>query len=908
MANVENHENPRKNADDNKTGKTPAQIIAEKSASKRKPSQGKTTNIPQSNKTDSGSAVKSDKNKSSDLDPKELPVNNKNNSSANNRSNKNKTSEKSSKRNRKIVPQGADTIFSLDIGTRTVVGILMKINEDGVFEVLASTSIPHTQRAMMDGQIEDIKQVVKVVKAVKARLEELSGVHLTKVAIAAAGRALKTSRISVEFNIETLDILTEDNIKSFEIEAVMKAQSEFDGGSEKSSFYCVGHTVVAYELDGYKIKTLAGHRGKRAFIDLIAAFLPSGVVESLYAVTDACELEVVSLTLEPIAAMHVIIPPEVRLINIALVDIGAGTSDIAISRNGSIVAYAMATIAGDEITEEIIRTYLVSFDVAEEMKLTSGKDITYRDILGYEHTVESKNFFESIFPAAGNLADTIAAAIVSANGTPPAAVFLIGGGSQLPGLTDMVAERLDMPKDRVAIGGRTNFRNISLQNIAKGSIAIDGPEYVTPIGIGLAAGMSGGYDFSVITLNGKKKRLFDTKILTVLDMLMLEGFKSSQILGKTGRNLNYTFNGEKKVITGNPGRPSELTLNGEPASINTTLKQGDEVVFVPASDGISASARIYEVTDGVDIDVLTLDGTTYPFGRICNVNGKYVTPDYQIKNYDIITMTEVRTLFDLTETLPFDTYTFDFYIGGLKLNFDYELRAGDTIVTTPKMLRHTPHSPQPPKPSNSKMLSAQINKTDASNDVTVTNSKESVENDGNINENSKEIVANDGKIATDSKASLTKEQNAFALNALIEVAKAAVGEVEGEVPAAEVKETEPVNTTAETTDESKEDNTRIVEENTADETVVLDSIPMRVAVSDDGSDGFWLYLNGQKITLEPNTNDTPHEFVELMSLANLDLDNPPPSRNMQITLNGKTVSFIDTLRIGDDAVIKWADK
>ena len=142
-----------------------------------------------------------------------------------------------------------------------------------------------------------------------------------------------------------------------------QAQSELDSDntSENVTFYCVGHTVTKYALDDYPIKSLLGHKGKKVEVELIAAFLPSLVVESLYTVMDMNGLDVCSLTLEPIAAMNVIIPPEVRLINIALVDIGAGTTDIAISRSGSIVAYAMATIAGDEITEDIIQKYLVEF-------------------------------------------------------------------------------------------------------------------------------------------------------------------------------------------------------------------------------------------------------------------------------------------------------------------------------------------------------------------------------------------------------------------------------------------------------------------------------------------------------------------------------------------------------------------
>ncbi len=262
-----------------------------------------------------------------------------------------------------------DKIFALDIGTRSVVGIIGE-KADEKYHVIDCVVAPHTRRAMVDGQIEDIKQVAKIVGQVKQKLEQRNGITLSKASIAAAGRALKTVNISKEFDVSGSEIITEEMVSSMEMETVSAAQAELDESmqNEKTLFYCVGHNVVTYRLDDYKMISLNGHKGNTAGIDMVVAFLPGIVVESLYSVMELNKLEVQSLTLEPIAAMNVIIPPEIRLINIALVDIGAGTSDIAIAKDGSIIAYAMATVAGDEITEEIIRSFLVDFAVAEQMK------------------------------------------------------------------------------------------------------------------------------------------------------------------------------------------------------------------------------------------------------------------------------------------------------------------------------------------------------------------------------------------------------------------------------------------------------------------------------------------------------------------------------------------------------------
>ena len=150
----------------------------------------------------------------------------------------------------------------------------------------------------------------------------------------------------------------------------------------------MGYTVRQYQLDHYPLSTLRGHKGQELEAQVVATFLPSEVVESLYAVMNRAGLEVASLTLEPIAAMNAAIPAELRLLNLVLVDIGAGTSDIAVCREGSVVGYTMATVAGDEITEALMNAFLVDFHTAERLKtsLESREPVVFTDILGLEQS------------------------------------------------------------------------------------------------------------------------------------------------------------------------------------------------------------------------------------------------------------------------------------------------------------------------------------------------------------------------------------------------------------------------------------------------------------------------------------------------------------------------------------------
>ena len=119
-------------------------------------------------------------------------------------------------------------------------------------------------------------------------------------------------------------------------------------------------------------------------MQVIATFLPRQVIDSMQSALQDSALEMRALTLEPIAAINVLIPPTMRHLNIVLVDIGAGTSDIAITRSGTVVAYGMVPVAGDEITEAISQKFLLDFNVAERIKreATSGKNLVFDDILG----------------------------------------------------------------------------------------------------------------------------------------------------------------------------------------------------------------------------------------------------------------------------------------------------------------------------------------------------------------------------------------------------------------------------------------------------------------------------------------------------------------------------------------------
>ena len=531
--------------------------------------------------------------------------------------------------------QDHSLIYAMDIGTRSIIGVAGRVADERL-EVLAIEKEEHGRRAMLDGQIEDIDQVAKVARRVTERMEAKLGCRLSRVCVAAAGRALRTEKGHYAMELPQVTRITSDIISNLESGAVADAERQI--GEEQDSqrrSYLVGYTVSGYLLDRYPLTTLKDHNGQQLEAEVVATFLPSEVVESLYTVMETAGLEVASLTLEPIAALNAVIPADLRLLNLVLADIGAGTTDIAICRDGAVVGYTMATTAGDEITETLMRRFLIDFATAERMKMQLNEaSVSYRDILGLEQSVAGSEIQETLKSAAKALAQEIAQRVTGINGAPPSAMFLAGGGSKLLGLRELVAQELGMDERRVALAGN----NYDISAFSR-EYELNDPEFATPLGIAVSAGLGLISDSYRIMLNGKPAKLFRSGTLTVLDLLMMNGYTSADLVGRTGRTLSVTVDGQRLTFRGESAMPCTLRRNGEDTKPSALVYAGDSIEFTPAVPGASA--------ERTPADLLGVD---YAGGVL--VNGRPAALDTPLRSGDQVISTVAAVLPEEPEPEP----------------------------------------------------------------------------------------------------------------------------------------------------------------------------------------------------------------------------------------------------------------
>lgn len=537
-------------------------------------------------------------------------------------------------------------VFGLDIGTRSIVGTV-GYKAGNRFIVIAQRSKEHETRAMLDGQIHDIHKVGETISEVKKGLEEAIGRKLSEVCIAAAGRVLRTVTTHVEYPFSGDKEIGQEDIYALIAAGIEKAYQEFlSDQDDDMKFYCVGHSVVRFYLNGYPMGNLEGHKARTIGVDLIATFLPDEVVGGLYKAVELAGLNVNSLTLEPIAAIQLAIPERFRMLNIALLDVGAGTSDISITNDGCILAYGMIPMAGDLLTEEIAKHCLVDFATAEQIKKQAGEKetISFMDVMLLPQTISSEEVKQITAPVIDDMAQQAADKIKELNGDKAvSAVFVVGGGGKIPGYTEAVADKLGIAKERVALRGEEVMQQIVFEEDVKKDSLL-----VTPIGICLNF-YEQSNNFIFVSFNDERIKIYDNNRLTVADAAIQAQFPNDGLFPRRGDSLDFTVNGKQRMARGQFGETAVITVNGETADIYTPIHANDLIRVIPSTAGEKGRLTIGELPESTESLQVIVNDKKVEVPRFASVNGVLQSGYYEIQENDEIEILNYYTVGQILE-------------------------------------------------------------------------------------------------------------------------------------------------------------------------------------------------------------------------------------------------------------------
>ena len=258
-------------------------------------------------------------------------------------------------------PRG-NLIAGLDIGTSKIVAVIAEMNGEGRYEILGVGT--HETHALKHGVVVDIETTVQGIAKAVGEAEQMAGVRIKNVFVSITGS-----------HIRSLDSNGIAAIRGKEVQPHDVAQAiETARATPVSADDQILHTLIQqYIVDGQDgIRDPVGMDGHRLEVKVHVVLGRLSVVQNLLKCVRRCGLEVVDLVLQPIASAHAVLDDDEMDAGVCLIDIGDGTANMAVYREGSIRHTSIIAVAGEQITGDISSALRTSRQEAEHIKLTQG--------------------------------------------------------------------------------------------------------------------------------------------------------------------------------------------------------------------------------------------------------------------------------------------------------------------------------------------------------------------------------------------------------------------------------------------------------------------------------------------------------------------------------------------------------
>ena len=339
--------------------------------------------------------------------------------------------------------QSDQYLVALDIGTEFVKALVGKVNpETATIEVVGVGRAHQSLSDMQAGAIADIAGVVENCDKALHEAEEQAGVSVRTAIIGIAGELVKgtttTIRVPRKTPTKPLDVTEMERIIGLvqaRAEEKAKQQLAWELGGKAVDVRLVNSALVSIEIDGYPVTNPIGFQGKDVVIQLYTAFAPLIHIGALEKTAQELDLDLLAVAAEPFAVARAVIGnnPNQNL-NAILMDVGGGTTDIAVVNDGGVQGTKMFGIGGRAYTRAIERELNVEFEQAEELKL----GLSTNKIAANKRPIVEK--------VLNKTADTwvsgveLALAEFTKLDHLPHRLFLCGGGSSLDLLMDRLEE------------------------------------------------------------------------------------------------------------------------------------------------------------------------------------------------------------------------------------------------------------------------------------------------------------------------------------------------------------------------------------------------------------------------------------------------------------------------------------
>ncbi|AGB41959.1 actin-like ATPase involved in cell division [Halobacteroides halobius DSM 5150] len=379
--------------------------------------------------------------------------------------------------------------IALDIGTEYVKAVVVKFDEQYICEIIGYGRVQQSYSNMDGGAVSNIEDVIKKSYEAIEEATEMAEVEPEEIVIGIAGEFVKGDVTTLNhkrlFSKRKLKRKELDNLaQETQKKALNQAREELlaDTGLDNVKVQLINSSIVEIKLDGYKITNPEEFQGKNLELTAFNTFAPLVHIGALETIADRLGYKLVGIIAEPFAIAKSIMSNEAYEFGAIVIDIGGGTTDIALIRNGGIEGTKMFSLAGRAFTKTLAREFNLSLQKAEELKIaySTGK-LNETEEIDKLLKSDLNLLYEGIEVALDKLAQSEAL---------PQKIYLCGGGSSLNGLFDGIQKR--RMYENLPFFRKPDIKLLSAEDITgvKDRIGrLTGAENVTPKSLALQATM-----------------------------------------------------------------------------------------------------------------------------------------------------------------------------------------------------------------------------------------------------------------------------------------------------------------------------------------------------------------------------------------------------------------------------------
>ncbi len=270
-------------------------------------------------------------------------------------------------------------LVGLDIGTEYVKALIGKVSktQPGHIEIIGVGKTHQGLKDMQAGAISDIAAVVENCDKALSQAEDMAGVSARTAVLGIAGELVKgttkTIKVTRSNPKEAIDIAEMEKIIHLvqqRTESKAKSELAWELGGKNVDVRLVNSALVSIEIDGYVVSNPIGFQGRDVVVSLYTAFAPLIHIGALEKTALELDLDLLAVAAEPFAVARAVIGNNSNSsISAILMDIGGGTTDIAVVNDGGVQGTKMFGIGGRAFTRGIEKNLGIDFDQAEELKL-----------------------------------------------------------------------------------------------------------------------------------------------------------------------------------------------------------------------------------------------------------------------------------------------------------------------------------------------------------------------------------------------------------------------------------------------------------------------------------------------------------------------------------------------------------